>query len=119
MTLTPAPVVFIVDALVVAVTAWIGLCALGQTRKGLLETSLGWPLLGLAWIVASGVLLGLCGGLGRTGFFLSHVAGLAVLLTFRRKWREDWKQWIGWLTDWWRLLRSGTPVGVAIVALIL
>ena len=118
MSLTLTSVVFIVDALVVAVTAWIALCALAQTRKGLLETSLGWPLLGLAWIVASGVLLGLCGGLSRTGFFLSHVVGLAALLIFRRKWREDWNQWIEWVTDWWRLLRSGTPSGFAIIALI-
>jgi hypothetical protein len=119
MTQTPAPIVFIADAIVVAVTAWIALCAIGQSRKGLLETSLGWPLLGLAWIVGSGALLGLCGGLSRAGFFLSHVIGLTALLIFRREWREDWKKWIGWLADWWRLLRSATPVGVAIVALIL
>src|ERR1700694_588211 len=60
--------VFTVDAVMVALAAWLCLCAAGLGRRGLIETSLGWLLLALAWIAGSGALLGMVGGLGRAGF---------------------------------------------------
>jgi hypothetical protein len=110
---------FTADALLIAVTAWIGVCAAGLTKKGLLESSLGWILLGLSWIVFSGVLLGMIGGLGRDGFLIFHAVGLAGLLSVRRKWKNDAQQWAAWLTDWGRFLRSGTPESWMIILLIL
>lgn len=107
-----APIlVFSADAVLVAWAAWLGVCAAGLHRRGLVESSLGWLLLSLAWIAASGVLLGLGGGLGRTGFFILHAAGLAALLAGRRSWREDGRHWLDWLAAWGRLLRGGTVEG--------
>lgn len=80
--------VFSADAVLVACAAWLGVCAAGLHRRGLVESSLGWLLLALAWVAASGVLLGLGGGLGRTGFLVAHAAGLVALLAGRRSWRE-------------------------------
>lgn len=111
--------IFSVDALLIAVAAWIGVCAAGLTKRGLVESSLGWLLLGLSWIVFAGVLLGLSGGLGRTGFLLFHATGLAALLFFRRKWKSDGKQWVAWLADWWKFVRGGTAEGLVAVGLIL
>ncbi len=111
--------IFSVDALLIAVAAWIGVCAAGLTKKGLLESSLAWVLLGLSWIVFSGILLGMFGGMGRNGFLLFHVVGLVALLTFRRKWKDDGHQWTNWLAVWWRFLRSGTPESWIIILLIL
>jgi len=76
------------------------------------ETSLAWLVLGLAWIVASGVILGWGGWLGQPGFFLAHASGLAVLLVGRRRCREDSRWARNWLSEWWRLLRSGTTDGL-------
>ncbi len=103
--------VFSADAILVAWTAWIGVCAAGLHRRGLVESSLAWLLLALAWVAASGVLLGLAGGLGRAGFFIMHAAGLAVLLAGRRSWQEDGRHWVDWLAAWGRLLRGGTVEG--------
>ncbi len=103
--------VFSADAILVAWTAWLGVCAAGLHRRGLVESSLAWLLLALAWVAASGVLLGLAGGLGRAGFFIMHAAGLAVLLAGRRSWQEDGRHWLDWLAAWGRLLRGGTLEG--------
>lgn len=103
--------VFSADAALVAWAAWLGVCAAGLHRRGLVESSLAWLLLALAWIAASGVLLGLGGGLGRTGFFIVHAAGLVALLRWRRSWREDGWLWRDWLAAWGRLLRGGTGEG--------
>lgn len=111
--------VFSADAVLVAWTAWLGVCAAGLHRRGLVEASLGWLLLALAWIAASGVLLGLGGGLGRTGFFILHAAGLVALLAGRRPWREDGRRWLDWLAAWGRLLRGGTVEGRLAGGLIL
>src|ERR1700712_4811691 len=110
---------FLVDAGLIGVTAWIGLCAIGPSRRGIVEASLGWVVLALAWIVFSGVCLGLFGGLGRLGFFIFHFIGLAGLLLGRWKKHKDREQWFAWLADWWRLLRSGSPESLAVIALIL
>lgn len=99
------------DAVLVALTAWLGLCAAGLQRRGLVEATLGWLLLALAWIAGSGVLLGMVGGLGRSGFLALHAAVLAGGLLWRRQWREDVRQWREWWAAWGRLLRSGTPEG--------
>lgn len=103
--------IFSADAILVAWTAWLGVCAAGLHRRGLVESSLAWLLLALAWVAASGVLLGLAGGLGRAGFFIMHAAGLAVLLAGRRSWQEDGRHWLDWLAAWGRLLRGGTLEG--------
>lgn len=121
-TLVPI-LVFSADAVLVAWTAWIGVCAAGLHRRGLVESSLAWLLLALAWIAGSGVLLGLGGGLGRTGFFIAHAAGLGALLALRPSWREDGRSWLGWLAAWGRLRRGGTMesrlIGGLIVILLL
>lgn len=103
--------VFSADAALVASAAWLGVCAAGLHRRGLVEASLAWLLLALAWIAGSGVLLGLAGGLGRTGFFIAHAAGFVALLAGRRSWREDARSWLDWLSAWGRLLRGGTAEG--------
>jgi len=99
------------DGVVVALAAWIAVCFAGLGRRGLVEVTLGWLLLALAWIAGSGVLLGSVGGLGRMGFLAIHVAGLAALLLVRRRWREDVRLGGEWLGAWGRLLRSNTPEG--------
>ncbi|HEY0865699.1 MAG TPA: glycosyltransferase family 39 protein [Lacunisphaera sp.] len=109
---TLVPILFFsADACLVAWAAWLAVCAAGLHRRGLVEASLGWLLLALAWIASSGVLLGLGGGLGRTGFFIIHAAGLVALLVGRRSWREDGRHWLDWLAAWGRLLRGGTAEG--------
>lgn len=109
---TLVPILFFsADACLVAWAAWLAVCAAGLHRRGLVEASLGWLLLALAWIASSGVLLGLGGGLGRTGFFIIHAAGLMALLVGRRSWREDGRHWLDWLAAWGRLLRGGTAEG--------
>lgn len=112
--------VFAMDVAVVMLTAWLGLCAAGLGRRGLVEAALGWLLLALVWVAGSGVLLGLAGGLGRTGFFLAHAAGLAGALGWRRRqWREDVRQGRQWALEWARLVRSGTPEGRLTAGMIL
>lgn len=110
--------VFSADAVLVACAAWLGVCAAGLHRRGLVESSLGWLLLALAWVAASGVLLGLGGGLGRTGFLVAHAAGLVALLAGRRSWREAGRHWLDWLADWGRWLRGGTAEGRLVGGLI-
>lgn len=111
--------VFVADVMLVAWAAWLGVCAAGLHRRGLVEASLGWLLLALAWIAGSGVLLGLGGRLGRTGFFFTHAVGLTALLVWRRSWRRDGRHWLDWLTAWGRWLRGGTGEGRLAGGLIL
>ncbi len=118
MTALFSTLIFSADILCVAVLAWVSLCAMGLGRSGLIERSVGWLLLVLAVVVSSGVLLGFFGGLGRSGFFLLHVAGLATLFAWRRKWRDDLSQGFVWLADWWRLCRSCTPEGFIVLGLV-
>jgi hypothetical protein len=119
MTTLLPKLVFLADAAMVAGVAWLGVCAAGLNRRGLIESSLSWLLLVLAWVAGSGVLLGLGGGLGRSGFFLTHVAGLIGLLIWRRSWREDGRQWLDWLAAWRRFFCNGTPEGWLAAGLIL
>jgi len=116
----PSGLIFAADAGLVFWTAWIGVCAAGLNRRGLLELSLGWLLLGVAWIAGSGILLGLVGELGRLGFLGLHAAGLVGLLLWRRsQWREDIRQWREWGVTWRRLLGSGKTEGWLVAGLIL
>lgn len=111
--------VFVIDSGLVAATAWLGVCAGGLHRRGLVEASLGWLLLALAWIAGSGVLLGLGGGLGRTGFLFIHAVVLGVVLFIRRSGRADGRSCLDWLAAWGRLLRGGTAEGRLAGGLIL
>lgn len=104
-------VMFAADAAMVAWAAWLATCAAGLPRRGLVESSLGWLLLGLAWIAGSGVVLGSCGWLGPTGFFGIHAAALAGLLALRRSVRTDFDAWRDWGRAWVRLLGSRMPEG--------
>ena len=110
---------FFISAVMVGIVAWVGVCAAGLGRRGLIESSLGWLLLTLAWVAASGVLLGLGGGLGRTGFFTVHAVGCAGLIAWRRAWREDGQGLLDWFSAWRRLLRGGTLEGGLAAGLIL
>ncbi len=103
----------------VGIAAWLGVCVAGLGRRGLIEASLGWLLLALAWIASSGTLLGMVGGLGRAGFFLAHAGGLAGLLIWRQPGREAGRQWLDWLAAWRRLGRGDTPEGLLVAGLIL
>lgn len=111
MTALWSELVFAADAGLVAWAAWLCVCAAGLGRRGLIEASLGWLLLALAWVAGSGVLLGLGGGFGRSGFFAVHVAGLAGLFVWRRTWHEDARVLLDWLAAWGRLFRGGTWEG--------
>lgn len=82
-----ALLVFGIDAGLVLWLAWLLAWSAGVSRRGLLEASLAWLLLGLAWVTASGVLLGLVGALGSPGFFATHLAVLVVWFVARRR---DW-----------------------------
>ena len=119
MTTVLPKLIFLADAVMVAWTAWIAVCAAGLNRRGLIESSLGWLLLALAWVAASGALLGLGGGLGRSGFVAVHAAGFAGLLVWRQTGREDGRQLLDWLAAWWRLFRGGTPEGGLAAGLVL
>ncbi len=110
---------FLSDAIMVGLASWIVVCAAGLKALDLLESSLAWLLLALAWIAGSGALLDLCGGLGQPGFFLMHAGGLGALLAWRWKWRQDGKQWWDWLAGWWKLVRGGTPEGWVAAGLML
>ena len=111
--------IFTADVVMVAWIAWLSVVAAGLGRRGLIESSLGWLLLALAWIAGSGGLLGLCGGLGRTGFLLVHMAGLAGVFLWPRALRESGRQWLDWIADWRRLLGGGTLAGGIAAGLIL
>jgi hypothetical protein len=104
--------IFAADAGLVAWTAWLATCAAGLNRRGLIERTLGWLLLALAWIAASGSLLGLIGGLGRGGFLLVHLAVLAGWLVWRRDHHRaaaaSARRWVG---DWRQLITAGTAEG--------
>lgn len=82
--------VFPVDALVVAWSAWQLVRWLAPELRSLLERVLAWGLAGFALVAGAGVLLGATGGLGQPGFLLVHAAGLALLGAARRsQWRDD------------------------------
>ena len=112
-----APIVFGIDVVLVATTAWMCLCARRSVREeGLVDTYLGWMLVALAWVVFSGVILGLVEALGRGGFFLAHLVGFLAVLGWRRQGKADAKQWTGWLREWWQLGHSDFCVAAIVAA---
>jgi hypothetical protein len=107
-----ALLVFVTDAGLVAWTAWLGTSAAGLDRRGLVEATLGWLLLALAWIAASGSLLGMVGGLGRGGFVVIHLIVLAGWLAWRRSaWRPAAISAGQWLGDWRRFATGRSAEG--------
>ncbi len=88
-----ALLVFGIDAGLVLWLAWLLGWSAGIARRGLLEASLSWLLLGLAWVTASGILLGLVGALGSLGFFATHLAALGIWFIVRRR------DWLAAVTD--------------------
>jgi hypothetical protein len=116
--IAPPGLNFAADAALVGLTAWLAVRTAGLDRRGLVEASLGWLLLALAWVAGSGILLGLGGALGRLGFLIVHGVVLAGLLLTRRRWREDFQEGRDWLAAWVRLVRSGMPEGWLVGGLI-
>lgn len=78
-------VVFLLDAIGVAAAAWLLACAAGHARRGPLEAGTAWLLAGLAWVAASGIVLGQIGQLHAGGFLGLHAVGLGALLWLRRR----------------------------------
>ena len=111
---------FLSGALMLGSAAWLGVCAAGLAGRGLLESTLGWLLLALAWIAGAGVVLGFTGGLGRAGFFWLPAGGLVALLWWRqKKSSEDGRQWRAWLAGWGKLLGGGSVEGRVTAGLLL
>ncbi len=103
---------FLSGAVMAGVGAWLGVCTAGLAGRGLLESTLGWLLLALAWVAGAGVILGLAGVLGAFGFFGLHASTLLLLLAWRRKQLSgDGRQWRAWLAGWWRLVAGGSVDG--------
>jgi hypothetical protein len=110
--------IFAVDAALVAWTAWLGICAARLDRRGLLEATMGWLLLALFWIAASGTLLGLVGELGRSGFLIIHGAILAGWLV---RWGSGGRAAAAsgrqLLADWRGLMAGGSGDGFIVAGL--
>lgn len=86
-----SPIIFLVDAGVVALLAWLLVCWLAEDLRSLLERMLAWGLAGFTLVAGAGVLLGATGGLGQRGFLLVHVALLGLCGAARRaRSGEDW-----------------------------
>ncbi len=114
---------FVFDGLLTAVTAWLALRLIGGATKGLIEPLLGWGLMVIMLIAGPGVVLGLTGFLGRTGFMAAHAALLAVCLALRaRQWRLDLADAREWLKDFRRVITGNDwiargCIGLAILLL--
>lgn len=116
---------FLVDAGMVAVNAWLALRAVGGGTSGRLEPFLSWGLMFIAVVAGSGAILGLTGTLGRGGFFVLHAGLLALLLAGRRRHRRadataarDWLAGLRQLPagpDW----SSRGAAGLGLLALLL
>ncbi|MES1194273.1 MAG: hypothetical protein ABUL65_00170, partial [Opitutus sp.] len=70
------PMIFLVDAVVVVLSAWLLVRWLAEDLRSLLERTLAWGLAGFMVVAGAGVLLGATGGLGQPGFLLVHAAVL-------------------------------------------
>lgn len=77
--------IFLVDLVVTGAAAWLLVCASGHGRHGLLETGLAWCWSCVALVAGAGVVLGVTGGFGATGFLALHAAALAALALGRRR----------------------------------
>src|SRR4051812_42169348 len=96
--------IFYADLVSVAILAWRSFCFLERHYLGLVETTLGWILLGLTWIVGAGVILGLTGGLGGFGFFAFHAVSLALFCFFQRGLAQDARRASAFISEWRRML---------------
>lgn len=96
---------FLADAAIVAVAAWLALCAAGGKTNGRIEPLLGWGLMLVAVVAGSGVGLGFIGALGPAGFLVAHAALLGLLGFWRRgSWRGDLAAGLEWFSDLRRML---------------
>jgi len=115
----PSFVVFVADALIVGIVAWRTLRAFESSHLGVVEATLAWMLWALVWIVGTGVVLGMTGGLGRWGFLGVHLAGLIALHGARRKKPGDAAAARDLLAKWRRNLSEGSPEGFVAASLII
>lgn len=79
------PGMFLADVAVVAVAAWLVVCACGNSDRGALEVATAWCLASVALVAGAGVLLGETGGLGAAGFLGVHVVAAGALAAMRRR----------------------------------
>jgi hypothetical protein len=70
--------------MVTGIAAWLLVCASGHGGRGCLEAGLAWFWSFIALIAGAGVILGMTGGFGGTGFLVFHGIGLMGLLIVRR-----------------------------------
>jgi len=112
-------VAFSADFAVVAVAAWLLVCACGDRGRGALETATAWCLSFAALVAGAGVVLGETGGLGVSGFLGFHAAAAFALAALRRRHLADD---LAAASDAWanarRYLNSGGPGPVAAVGLL-
>ena len=77
--------IFFADVLVTSVAAWLVVSASGHGKNGFLEAGVAWGWSLIAVVAGTGVILGMTGGFGATGFLVFHAAILAGLLGARRQ----------------------------------
>jgi hypothetical protein len=75
---------FLIDAIITGVAAWLLVCASGHIGRSCLEAGLAWSWSFVALIAGSGVVLGMTGGFGEIGFLVFHGIVLAGLVIVRR-----------------------------------
>lgn len=79
------------DAVATSIAAWLLVCASGHSGRGCLEAGLAWFWSCIALIAGAGVILGITGGFGPSGFLVFHGLVLAGLVIARRRRRiADW-----------------------------
>ncbi|MBC7368672.1 MAG: hypothetical protein H7343_17990, partial [Undibacterium sp.] len=84
--------IFLADAVITSVAAWLLVRADRHAGRGFLEAFLAWSWSFVALITGAGVVLGIAGGFGAAGFLALHGAVLAALaLTRRRTLATDFK----------------------------
>lgn len=113
------PFVFSIDFVLVMILAWRSLSWLENSEGGLVETTLGWILLALVWIVGPGVILGMTGGLGRWGFLIFHAASLSLFCFSKNGLSKDTRRMAVFVSDWRQFLSHRAPESFVAVALIL
>jgi hypothetical protein len=76
---------FFADALVTSIAAWLLVSASGHGGRGCLEAGLAWFLSFIALIAGAGIVLGMTGGFGGTGFLAVHGIALTGLVLARKQ----------------------------------
>jgi hypothetical protein len=77
--------IFLADALVTSIAAWLLVSASGHGGRGCLEAGLAWFWSFIALIAGAGVILGMTGGFGGTGFLAFHGIVLMGLVLARKR----------------------------------